>query len=176
MTVLALRRVDDVVRDYDVLDGDNTIGQIRPRRFGTAELHLGDQRFQLRRDDTAEALQRPAGLVRALLAQVRLRARYSLRDERQVLARAERRFDLSPRGDAVVVHPDAQQDAAWRLACRNGLRRPWSIEAGDAVLGEVRERAGGRVMAWHGPPAERPVLVFALFVLHQQFGTHPSPS
>lgn len=169
---LALQRVDDALRSYWVLSGKRRIGEVRERGFGTSELHLCDAGYLLRRDDTADALKARAGIARALLSQVMLRGRYSLRDGEQVLACAERRFSLSTRQDGIHVRPDAGADNWWSLAKRDGLRRPWSIQADGNVVGHVAEH--GWIVAWHGPAVPEPVAVFALYALHQQFGMHPS--
>ena len=169
---IALQRIDDALRSYWVLLGDRRIGEVRERGFGTAELHLRDAGYLMRRDDTADALKARAGFARAVLAQVMLRGRYSLRDGDRVVAGAERRFSLSTRRDGVCVQPDIGAEERWSLAKRDGLRRPWSIETDGRIVGHVAESGWG--FAWHGPAVSEPVAVFALYALHQQFGMHPS--
>lgn len=168
--MIRLCRVDDALRDYRVFDGDACIGEIRARVFGTAELHMAEGRWLLRRDDTAEALRQRAGFVRAVLRHAAMRACYTLRDGPSVLARAERRFSLSPRRDGLRLWPAMPPTAAWAFTRPGGLHGPWRIDAG----GEVLSRDGGREFIWQGPGLPAPAAVFALYALHQQFGRHPS--
>lgn len=174
MVVITLRRVDDAVRDYWAYHDATCIGEVRPRAWGTSELHMADGRYLLRRDDTADALKKQAGIARALLRMATFGARYSLRDGDRVLARAERCFSLSTRRDSVRLQPDADAAHAWTLARTGGPDAPWPIAATDGVVGCVESLSGGRDFAWHGPAVPAPVAVFSLYALHQQFGTHPS--
>lgn len=171
---VSLRRVDDALRSYWVHYDTSCVGEIRPRAWGTSELHMADARYLLRRDDTAEALKGPAGYARAMLKMVTLRARFSLRDGERILARAERCPSLSTRRDGLRAWPDADGDATWFIRKRDGLARPWSIEVGGAVAGQVIEQRGGRDFALHAPPLPAPSAIFVLYALHQQYGTHPS--
>lgn len=172
MSVSALRRVDDVLRDYVVLSGENVVGEIRARGFGTAELHLGDGRYLLRRDDTADAHAR-GGTLAALFAQVRFGARYSLRDGDRVIARADRRFHLSPRRDGLRLQPDTAGAAQWTLRADGAWARTWTIDAAGTRIGDAQLGAGGRDTRWGGPQLPDATTAFALYALHQEFGTHP---
>lgn len=173
MGLLSLQRVDDAVRAYWAFHGSTCVGEVRERGWGTAELHMADARYLLRRDDTADALKRPAGGARAALGLLRMNARYSLRDGDRVLARAERRFSLSTRRDGFVVHPRAGEAAVWRVARAGGLRAPWSILDGAAAIGQVTTHRGGREFAWEGPDIGAPSALFVLYALHRQFGAQP---
>ena len=170
---LSLRRVDDAVRDYDVLDGTRCVGEIRPRGFGTAELHLGDGRFLLRRDDTADMVRDGAGFLPTVFRQALPRARYSLRDDDRVLARAERRFHLSPRWDVLRVWPQGE-GAEWTIGSQGAWSGQWQASDDRGAVYGITLRRGGREAAWETPALNEPVALFVLYTLHQQFGTHPS--
>lgn len=172
MGLLRLSRVDEAVRSYWAHHDGTCIGEIRERAWGTSELHMADGRYLLRRDDTADVLGRRAGVARAVLKMATFGARYSLREGDRVLARAERRFRLSTRGDGLRLCVDGSGDLSITRTGPPGC--DWSLTHGDAPAGHVAIAHGGLEVAWHGPPLTAPATLFALYAFHQQFGAHPS--
>jgi hypothetical protein len=172
---ISIERVDDALRDYVVWQGEERIGEIRPRALGTSELHLGSDTRLLRRDDTADLAAGGASTLRIGLAMLKLRARYSLRNGDAVLAIARREYSLSTRRDGLSLAPAPGHD-----------ERTWSMRALDGAfaghlvilereqrIGRVRRHDGWR-FTWEGPALDLDRTVFALYALHQQFGHHPS--
>ena len=172
---LLLRRIEDAVVDYGIVAGTQVVGEVRPRAFGTAELHLRDRRFLMRRDDTADAMRQGESFARMVLRKVLFGARYSLRDGERVLACAERRFSLSTRRDGLSVQPQAGASQAWSISRPGGLRGPWSVASAGQIIAWITEHDGAHSFAWQGEAAPEPVVAFVLFALHQQFGRHPLP-
>lgn len=161
--------------DYGVVTGTQVVGEVRPRAFGTAELHLRDGRFLLRRDDTADAMREGDSFARMVLRKVLFGARYSLRDGERVLARAARRFSLSARRDGLSVQPQADASQGWSITRPGGIRGPWCVDCAGQTIAWVSEHDVARTFAWHGAAAPEPVIAFVLFALHQQFGRQPLP-
>lgn len=171
----SIRRIDDVVVSYKVAYDGVEVGEIRPRQLGTAELHVPEGRYLLRRDDTADPIARGASLVATMAASLRLNTRWSLREDGRVLAGAARRFRFGLRRDGVEFD---LQDAAGPLAVRmaDGLRGGLLLLRGEQRLGRIESARGGRVFGAAAFPADRVRCVFALYVLHTHFGHHPHPA
>lgn len=173
----SLHRTDDTVRAYWVLACGERIGEVRRRAYGTGELHLRDGRYPLRRDDTADAVKKGAGELRATLREAAPRARYTLRDGAgdTILARAGELFHFSAKRSGLRVWPD-DAGTEWTLTSPVVSSPRWSIAAGAGkqnMVGEVTSHRFAREVAWNGPSVSEPVAAFTPFVLHQQFGTHP---
>lgn len=173
---VSIRRIDDAIVAYRVACDGTEVGEIRPRQLGTAELHVPEGRYLLRRDDTADALAGGASLARALVTALRPNARWSLREDGRVLATASRRFRFGVRRDGVDFD---LQDAAGPLTARmvDGLAGGFVLLRGDQRLARVASTRGGKHFAIApGFAPDRVRCLFALYVLHTHFGTHPHPS
>lgn len=168
----SILRVDDAVTAYRVAYDGRDVGEIRPRAFGTAELHVPDGRFLLRRDDTADAVARGARWAAVIAGGLRFNARWSLRAGDAVLATGARRFRLGLRADGVEFDLSRTGDV---MAARmlDGITRGIVLTRGAARIAHIEQARGGRQFGAQAFPADRIRCVFALYVLHMHFGRHP---
>jgi hypothetical protein len=135
MTRYALQLHDDAAVPYRFEADGRPLGEIRPHALHAAVLHVDGASYWLAHDEGTELHARGASVLRRFVQRLRFDRSYSLRDEAQVMARAQRRWHWSVRRDRIDFEAGLLR---CRVLPRGVFDRGYDVLGPDGPLGSVR--------------------------------------
>ena len=172
MTTYALQLLDDPVTRYTVHADEQRIGEIRCQAMHACVLHLGEQRFWLLQDEVASATAAGGSLLSRFVNKLRLNRGYTLRDEREPLARARRHWNPLRKRDWIdfdpLTSPPLRATPRGMLDSNIDLTRDGAAAGAMRVVGLMQDRV---TLACAGfDPVQA---AFLMYVVHHCWGNDP---